>query len=156
MRTVGTVLIVIGILFGLFAGWSFWRDHRFKQARTVTKGTIASVKIEPIRSGLSNILYTITYLRDGITDTTEHKITQQYSIKDPLPTIVQLQSANFYVHYVPRDRRSKTSFPKRSMVLDSETYPGFYNRASLGQMFTFILMGFMVRGFFPKKQRLQY
>lgn len=142
MRKVGTVLIVIGILFGLFGVWTFWREYGYEKARVVSKATVASVRIEPIRDGLSNILYTLTYMRDGATDTTEHKITEQHTINNPLPTTEQLQSETYYIHYVPKERRTETAYPKRVMVLDSETYPSFYYRTAFGQMFSFILMGF--------------
>lgn len=144
------------MVFGLFGVWSFWRDFRYEKARTVTQAKIASVKIEPIRSGLSNILYTLTYLRDGVADTIEHKITEQFTTKNPLPPIAQLQSQTFYIHYVPEERKNEASFPNRVMVLESKTYPGFYNRASFGQMVTFTLMGFMARLFYLKKQRFQH
>lgn len=154
MRKIGLLLIIIGILFGLFGVWTIWRDYRYEKARMVAKANIVSVKIEPIRNGLSNILYTLTYNRDGVIDTTEHKITEEWTIKNPLLTIAQLQSQTFYIHYVPRERRSETSFPKRVLVLESKAYPGFYSRSSFGQMFTFILMGFMVR-LFSRKQPYQ-
>jgi len=152
MRTLSTVLIVIGILFGLFGIWTFGREYGYKKARVVTKGIVSSVRTEPIRSGLTNILYTITYLRDGATDSIEHKITEQWTDKKPLPAIAQLRSQTFYIHYVPKEERSKTVYPMRVMVLDSDIYPGFYYPASFGQMFTFILIGMMGKLFFPKKR----
>lgn len=152
MRKVGTVLIVIGILFGLFGVWTFWREYGYERTRIVTKATVSSVRTEPIRDGLSNILYTLTYLRDGTTNTTEHKITEQWTDKNPLPTMAQLRTQTFFIHYVPKEKRSKTAYPGRVMVLDSEDYPSFYYPTAFGQMFTFILMGFIVRWFFPKKQ----
>lgn len=147
MRKVGTLIIVIGILFGLFGVWTFWREYRYEKARVVEKATVSSVRIEPVRSGLSNILYTLTYLRDNATDTIEHKITEEWTIKNPLPTTEQLQSQTFYIHYVPKENKSETSYPNRIMVLDSETYPRFYYPTSFGQMLIFILLGFMVRWF---------
>lgn len=152
MRIVSTILIIIGILFGLFGVWSFWREYGFERARVVSKGTISSLRTEPVRNGLTNILYTITYLRDGATDTIKHKVTEQWTDSNPLPTTAQLQSQTFYIHYVPKENRSETVHPKRVMVLDSKDYPSFYYRTAFGQMFTLILMGFMVRLFFPKKR----
>lgn len=152
MRKVGTVLILIGILFGIFGVWTFWREYGYERARVVTKGTVSSVRTEPIRDGLANILYTLTYLRDGATDTIEHKMTEEWTDKNPLPTLEQLQAQTFYIHYVPKENRSETVYPKRVMVLDSEDYPSFYYPTAFGQMVTFILIGFMVRLFFPKKR----
>jgi hypothetical protein len=152
MRIISTVLIVIGILFGLFGVWTFWREYGFERARVVTKGTVSSVRTEPVRNGLTNILYTITFLRDGATDSIEHKLTEQWTDSNPLPTLEQLQAQTFFIHYVPKEKRSKTVYPKRVMVLDSEDYPRFYYPTAFGQMFTFILIGFMVRLFFPKKR----
>jgi hypothetical protein len=152
MRKVGTVLITIGILFGLFGVWIFWREYGYEKARVVTKATVSSVKTEPIRDGLANILYTLSYRRDGATDSIEHKITEQWTDKNPLPPIAQLRSQTFFIHYVPKEKRSKTVYPKRVMVLDSEDYPSYYFPTSFGMMFNFILLGFIVRWFFPKKQ----
>ena len=152
MRIISTILITIGILFGLFGVWTFWRENGFERARVVTKGTVSSVRTEPVRSGLTNILYTITYLRDGATDSIEHKLTEQWTDKNPLPTTAQLQSQTFSIHYVPAENRSKTVYPKRVMVLDSRDYPRFYYPTAFGQMFTFLLLGWMVRLFFPKKE----
>lgn len=152
MRKVGTVLILIGIFFGLFGVWTFRREYGYERARVVTKGNVSSVRTEPVRSGLTNILFTLTYLRDGEADSVEHKITEEWTDKNPLPTTAQLQSQTFYIHYVPKEKRSKTVYPKRVMVLDSEDYPSFYYPTAFGQMFTFILLGFIVRWFFPKKR----
>lgn len=153
MRIVGTLFITIGILFGLFGVWTFWREHGYEAARIVTKGTVSSVKIERVRDGLSNILYTLTFQRDGSTDTIDHKITEQWTFKDPLPSLEQLKLQTFYIHYVPKEKRSKTVYPMRTMVLDTEIYPRFYYPTAFGQMTTFILLGFIVRIFFPKKRR---
>lgn len=152
MRIVSTTLITIGIFFGMFGVWTFWREYGFEKARVVSKGLVSSVRTEPVRNGLTNILYTITYLRDGATDSIEHKLTEQWTDSNPLPPIAQLQSQTFYILYVPKENRSETVYPKRVMVLDSEDYPSFYYRTAFGQMFTFILMGFMVRLFFQKKE----
>lgn len=148
MKAVSLILIFIGIFMGLLAARSFWLDCRYEKASVSTEATISSMKIEPIRDGLSNVLYSLTYLRDGEIDTTEHKVTEQFTNKTPLPTIEQFQSNTFYIRYVPADRRDETSFPNRVMVLGAKTYPGFYNRALFGQMLIFILLGFMVRAFF--------
>lgn len=152
MRIASTILIVIGTLFGLFGVWALWRENGFERARVVTKGTVSSVRTEPVRNGLTNILYTITYQRDGATDSIEHKLTEQWTDSNPLPTLEQLQAQKFFIHYVPKEKRSKTVYPKRVMVLDSEDYPRFYYPTAFGQMVTFILIGFMVRLFFPKKR----
>lgn len=155
MRIISTVLIVIGILFGLFGVRSYWRDHRYEKASIVTKSTISSVRIEPVRNGLSNILYTLTYIRDGATDTTVHKITEAYTDKNPLPAIAQLQASTLYVQYVPKDKRGETAYPYRVMVSSDGLYPGTYGRGLFGQMFTFILLGFIVRLFARNTQPLK-
>lgn len=155
MRIISTVLIVIGILFGLFGVRSYWCDHRYEKASIVTKSTIASVRIEPVRDGLSNILYTLTYRRDGTTDTTEYKITEAYTNKNPLPAIEQLQAATLYVQYVPKDKRGETAYPYRVMISSDGLYPGTFGRGFFGQMFIFILMGFMVRLFGRNTQPLK-
>lgn len=74
---------------------------------------------------MTNILYTLTYLRDGATDTTEHKMTEQWTDKNPLPTTEQLQAQTFYSYYVPEKVKLCQA---EVVVLNSEDYPGFYYR----------------------------
>lgn len=145
MRTFGTLLITIGILFGLLGARSYWHDYMYKRSSISVKALEQTVEIEPIRDGLSNILYTIAYMRDGEVDTTHHKITEQYTIKNPLPPIEHLQAESLYIRYVPADKRSETAFPYRVMVNNDGSYRGFYKRGFFGHMVAFILMGFMVR-----------
>lgn len=151
MKTIGIILTTLGIISGLLGIRSYWRDYTYKKVSIAVKPSAKSVVIEPVRNGLSNIIYSILFDRDGAVDTTEHKITEEYTYKNPLPTIEQLQAASLYVHYVPKDKRSETAFPYRVVVTSDGIYPGFYNRALLGQMFTFILIGYMVRMFGQKQ-----
>lgn len=155
MRIISTVLIVVGIIFGLFGIRSYWHDYRYEKTSIVTKSTISSVRIEPVRDGLANILYNLTYRRDGATDTTEYKITEAYTNKNPLPTIAQLQAATLYVQYVAKDKRGETAYPFRVMVSSDGQYPGTYGRGLFGQMFTFVLLGFIVRLFGRHAQPLK-
>ena len=147
MRLVSTVLLIVSGIFGLLGARSYWRDQGYKNASVAVRGTVRSVEIQKIRDGLSNIIYSLAYLRDGITDSTQHKITTAYTNADPLPTLKELQAASFYVRYVPKPRQRETAYPERVMVHSNSTYPGYFNRSLFGQMFTFAIIGFMVRLF---------
>ena len=147
----GNFLILSGILAGFLGLWSYWRDFQYEKASIAVRATVKSVEIEPIRSGLSNILYTLRYKRDGVMDVTHHKITQQYTIKEPLQTSDELQKASFYIRYVPTVSKTATEFPGRVIVSEDKAYEGFYNRALFGQMFTLLLFGAMVRKFAGNK-----
>lgn len=104
MKAVSLILIFVGILLGLLAASSFGLDYQYEKASVSSEATISSMRIEPIR--------------DGVIDTTEHKVTEQFTNNTPLPTIEQFQSNTFY------------------------------NRALFGQMLIFVLFSFMVRAFF--------
>lgn len=154
MRITGTILIIFGLILGGFGLRSYWRDYTYRKANIAVQATVKSVRIEQIRSGLSNILYTLVYTRDGVQDSTNHKITESYTIKNPLPTIEQLRSATLYVHYVPAEKRRYTAFPSRVIVSSDGVYEGFYSRGLFGQMFTFILMGLIFRLWGRKPSKL--
>lgn len=147
MKTLGNFLILCGILAGLLGLWSYSRDHQYEKASIAVRAAVKLVKIEPIRSGLSNILFTLRYERDGVMDVIHHKITQQYTIEEPLPSLAELQRASFYVRYVPKVAKTAAEFPGRVIVSEDRAYEGFYNRGLFGQMFTLLLLGAMVRKF---------
>lgn len=151
MKTISRILIITGIVFGLLGLRSYWRDYTFKKASSVVQASVISVNVTPIRSGLSSIQYSLGYSRDGMNDTLHHTITEAYTTLHPLPTLSQLKSESFYIHYVPENKRNETSFPYRTHVNKNGIYGGFYNRALFGQMVAFILLGYMVR-MFGKKQ----
>lgn len=153
MRKIGVILIIIGFLFGILGVVSFWRDNSFKKASTASKAIVDSVDIKPIRDGLSNIFYYLVYMRDGSMDTREHQITTEYTIKNPIPSVEELKSTIFYVHYVPSANKERTYFPERVYVNNSPEYEGLYKEALFGQMLTLILLGIMVRLFFRRVSR---
>lgn len=79
-------------------------------------------------------------------DVTHHKITQ-HTIKEPIPSLAELQKASFYIRYIPMVSKTATEFPERMIVSEDKAYDGFYNRALFAQMFTLLLFGAMVRQF---------
>ena len=154
MRKVSLILIIAGIIFGLLGVISFWRDHSYQRASTASKAIVDSVDLKPIRDGLSNIYYYLVYMRDGSMDTLKHKITMEYTFKNPIPSSDELKATIFYVHYVPEANKEGASFPNRVHVNDSPEYEGLYNRSLFGQMFAFILLGFMIRLFLRRPYKV--
>ena len=152
MRIIGIVLIIIGIIFGLLGARSYLRDKSYEEASTVVKASVKSVEVKPNPwKAMGSISLVLSYMRDGIADSAKHNFTEAYSNNIPLPTEEELKAASYYVHYVPNEMRNETSYPYRVMVSNNARYEGFYNRALFRQMFTFILMGFMIRMLGRKK-----
>jgi hypothetical protein len=146
VKKLSILLIITGIISGLFGTRSYWRDYTYKKASIAVKASVKSVEIKPFSGkAVAGIYYTLNYLRDGITDSTKYNTTEEYSFKNPLPTPEDLQATLFYVRYVPQNKRAETSFPNRLIINKNGEYNGFYNRALFGQMFTFILLGYMLR-----------
>lgn len=146
MKIIGIILIILGVIFGLFGIRSYWHDCTYKKASIAVKACVKSVEIKPFSGkAVAGIYYTLNYMHDGIIDSTKYNTTEEYSFKNPLPTKEKLQAASFYVRYVPQNRRTKTSFPNRVTVNNNGKYEGFYNRALFGQMFVLILLGYMVK-----------
>ncbi|MFV0592333.1 MAG: hypothetical protein ACK5NK_04285 [Niabella sp.] len=146
MKALGILLIVLGIITGLFGVRSYWRDYTYKKASIVVKASVKSVEIKPFSGkAVAGIYYTLNFMRDGIADSTKYNTTEEYSFKNPLPTAEKLQAIPFYVRYVPKNKRNETSFPNRVTVNNNGKYEGFYNSALFGQMFVLILLGYMVK-----------
>ncbi|HRP89080.1 MAG TPA: hypothetical protein PKX92_03480 [Edaphocola sp.] len=151
MKALSILLFVLGIITGLLGVRSYWRDSTFKKASIAVKASVKSVEIRPFSGkAVAGIYYTLNYMRDGIIDSIKHNTSEEYSLKKPLPTKEKLQAATFYVHYVPKNKRTETSFPDRVTISDNGKYPGFYKGSLFGQMSVLILLGFMVRMFGQK------
>lgn len=145
MKIIGIILIILGVIFGLFGIRSYWHDCTYKKASIAVKASVKSVEIKPFSGkAVAGIYYTLNYMHDGITDSIKHHTTEEYSFKKPLPTKEQLQATSFYVRYVPKNKRTKTSFPNRVVVSRHAEYEGFYNSA-LGHMLVLILLGYVVK-----------
>lgn len=95
---------------------------------------------------VGSIYLVLTFLRDGVEDIIEHNYSESYSIDDPLPSIEELSAASYYVRYVPKEKRSE-KFPDWVLVTSNGEFDALYGRSSFGQMFTFILLGFMIKFF---------
>ncbi len=153
MKIISVVLISIGILSGLLGTKSFWRDQAYEKASIPVKGSVEWLEFKPMSGkAVASIAIMLSYIRDGIVDSTEHQFSILYTTSDPLPTEEELKAAPYYVRYVPKEKRNETTFPNRVMVSNGLAYEGFYNHALFGQMFTFILLGLMIRLFGRKKQ----
>ena len=151
MKAFGILLIIVGIICGLLGARSYWQDNTYKKASIAVKASVVSVEVKPMSGkAVASIKMVLSYLRDGVADSTAHNFSMAYTNKNPLPAVQELQASLLYVHYVPRVKRSETSYPNRVVVSGNGVYDGFYNRALFGQMFTFVLLGFMVRKFGKK------
>lgn len=146
MKTISIILIIVGIILGLLGLRSYWLDYSYKNASIAVKASVESVEVKP-KSGkaVGSIRLVLSFIRDGVADSTAHNFSQEYSNINPLPTAEELQGASLYVRYVPKENRGKTSFPNQVLVSNTNEYEGFYNRALFGQMFTFILLGVIIR-----------
>jgi hypothetical protein len=151
MRIISVILISLGILFGIFGFRSYLRDDRYVKASVVVKASVISAKVEPNPwKNVDHVRLVLLYMRDGVTDSIENNYTDVYS-KDELRTSEEeLKAATHYVRYVPKEKRSK-NIPNWVMVNSNGEFEGFYGCSSFGQMFSFILLGFMVRRFGRKK-----
>jgi hypothetical protein len=146
MKILGILLIVLGIIIGMFGVRSYWRDYTYKRASIAVKASVKSVEIKPFSGkAVAGIYYTLNYMRDGIADSTKYNTTEEYSFKNPLPTKEKLQAVSFYVRYIPKEKRRETSFPNQVLVSHNMEYEGFYNRALFGQMLVLILLGYIVK-----------
>ena len=151
MRTISIILIIIGLVFGLFGLKSLYRDNIYAKASTVAKASVTSAEIKPMSGkAVGSIRLILSYLRDGVADSTEYKFTEEFTNKNPLPTEAELKAKTYYVRYVPLEKRSKNT-PNWLMVNSTGEFNGWYGRSQFGQMFVFILLGFMVRMFGLKR-----
>jgi len=155
MKVIGILLIIIGIVSGLLGVRSYMRDGAYAKASVVVKSSVkwAEVKPNPWKSTVS-IKLMLSYIRDGVPDSLEHNYSQFYSKDEPLPTIEKLKAAPPYVRYVPEEKKSE-KIPNWVLVSNNGEFEGLYGRSLFVQMFTFILLGIMVRMFFRKKQVVQ-
>ncbi|GAB1454478.1 hypothetical protein MASR2M47_45340 [Draconibacterium sp.] len=151
MKVIGIILILISIIFGVFGVRSYLRDDAYAKTSTIVKASVKFAEVK-LMSGkaVGSIRMVLIYMHDGVADSIEHNFSQDYSNNNPLPTVEELKTASLYVRYVPKEKRTKTT-PNWVLVSKNEEFEGWYGRSSFKQMFTFILLGFMVRIFGRKR-----
>lgn len=152
MKTISIILIVVGIIFGLLGVRSYWRDNAYEKASTAVRASVKSAEVKPMSGkAVGSIRLVLTYLHDGMEDSIEHNYTEVYTVNNPLPTVEELKASSLYVRYVPKQKRSE-KVPNWVLVSSDGEFDGMYGRSLFGQMFTFILVGFMIKLFGRRKQ----
>jgi hypothetical protein len=152
LKTVSIILIVVGIIFGLLGVRSYWHANAYEKASTVVIASVKSAEVKPMSGkAVGSIRLVLTYLHDGMEDSIEHNYTEAYSVNNPLPTVEELKASSLYVRYVPKQKRSE-KVPNWVLVSSDGEFDGIYGRSLFGQMFTFILLGLMIRLFGRRKQ----
>lgn len=151
MRVLSVILIMLGVLFGLLGVRACWHDFQYKNNSVVAAATVVSIDVKPIRSALSSINYQLSYTRDGKPDTLQHRITKHHTVYDPLPSLNELQSATWYIRYVPVINRNNTALANQLYVTETNRYPGTYGSSFFIRMLTFILISYIIQKFFSKK-----
>lgn len=148
LRIISILLFFLSLIFGLFGVRSYLRDKSYEEASIAVKASVMRAEVKPNSSGkaIGTIRLMLSYMRDGVADSIEHIFSEAYSDKDPLPTGDELKAASSYVRYVPKEKRGKT-IPNWVLVSNNGEFDGFYGMSMFGQMFTFILLGIMVRIF---------
>lgn len=153
MKTISIILILIGIVFGIFGVRSYLRDDAYAKASVVVKASVKSAEVKPMSGkAVASISMVLSYLRDGVADTIEHHFSKAYSNNDPLPTVEELNTTTLYIRYVPKEKRSEKT-PNWVLVSSNGEFDVLYGGSYFGQMFTFILLGIMLRVFSRKSMK---
>lgn len=154
MKTLSIILIAIGVIFGTFGVRSYLRDEAYAQASVVEKASVLSAEVTPNPwKNVDGVRLVLTYKRDGVADTLTHTYSEVYSENDPRISEEKLQATPFFVRYVAKENRSE-KIPDWVIVDSTGAFEGFYGQTSFGHMFTFFLIGIMVRMFGRKKSTL--
>jgi hypothetical protein len=154
MKILSKILIAIGVIFGIVGVRSYLRDDAYAQESVVEKASILSAEVTPNPwKNVDGVRLVLTYNRDGVADTLTHTYSEVYSKNDLRITEEKLQAIPFFVRYVPKENRSE-KIPDWVIVDSTGEFEGFYGQTSFGQMFTFFLIGIMVRMFGRKKSTL--
>ena len=147
MKTVRNLFVFLAIISFFFGIRSFWRDYSHRKASVASKATVLTVVIKPIRSGLASIVYSIAYMRDDVTDIMDVRTTDDYTYKDPLPSMEELRAATFYVHYVPKDKKGDSAFPDRILVNSSAEFDLPYSHGWFIRIVIFLVIAYLIRPF---------
>ncbi len=151
MRAIGIIVIIIGVISGLLNLRSCVRNEGYRKASTVVKARIIDVDVEPVKSTVSAITYTLVYQKKDGLDTLKQRVSELHSDKNPLPSREELKRTPKYVVYVPDKNKKATSFPDRVQINNSGKYENLYRYNGLIRMITYMLLGWMVMRFGRKK-----
>lgn len=152
MKKAGKILIILGVVFGLLGIRSLWREYKFQQIVTTAKANVLSLETKPFSGkALSSIQYKLVYQHDDVLDTISYATTEEYSIKEPLPSLEELKAVDFYVHYVPKSKQSETAFPDRIYINNYSIYKAEYRLS----FFVNMLFCFVVALFFRTKKSIK-
>jgi ribosomal protein S8E len=135
--TIGKLLIGLSVSCGILGVLSNWREYNYRKATIVAKASIVSVDIKP-KSGkaMASVDYVIIYEKDNAVDTLTYTTTEEFSADNPLPSVEELKAHDVYVHYVPINRQSDTSFRDRLHVSGSQEIEASFS----SKWFTFSLV----------------
>jgi len=164
MNYAGKVLIILGVVYGLFGIRSFLREYSYQKGSIVVKATILSVEIKDIRTNgnyylkpTHHITYHLRFLRDGNMDTLSEKSNfllypDGTTINNPnkIPSVGQLMKQEKYVRYVPKSKKKETSFPDRIDINNNGEYESFNSFQFFISMVSMILLGLLIRSFSKK------
>ncbi len=147
MRAIGIIVIIIGVVSGLLNLRSCVRNEGYRKASTVVRAKIIDVNVEPVKSTVSAITYTMVYQKEGRVDTLKQRVSELHSDKNPLPSKEQLKQTPKYVVFVPEKNKKTTAFPDRVQINNSGKYENLYRYNGLIRMITYVLLGWMVMRF---------
>lgn len=151
MKTIITLLRILAIVIGLFGVLQLFREYKHRKASTAVKARVLSVELEPVRDALTNIHYSLQFLKDGRYDTMQHKVTQSYTNKKPLPSIEELKTTVFYLHYIPEDKKQRTPYADRLYINNSEEIDLPWGYSPFTIMFFLFLLTYLLQ---PRKRSL--
>lgn len=86
-----------------------------------------------------------------ILDTISYSTTEEYSIKNPLHSIEELNAIDFYVHYVPKSKQSETAFFDHFYINNDAIYKAEYRFS----FFVNMLFCYVVALFFKTKKAIK-
>ncbi|MGV6945257.1 hypothetical protein [Sphingobacterium kyonggiense] len=164
MKYAGKVLIILGVVYGLFGIRSFLREYSYQKGSIVVKATILSVEIKDNRTNgnyylkpTHHITHHLRFLRDGNMDTLSEKSNfllypEGKTINNPnkIPSVGQLMKQEKYVRYVPKSKKKETSFPDRIDINNNGEYESFNSFQYFFSMASMMLLGLLIR-YFSKK-----
>lgn len=152
MKNTGKILIILGVVFGILGIRSLWREYKYHQVVTTAKTNVLSVETKPFSGkAVASIQYKLVYQHDYTPDTISYSTTEEYSTKEPLPSLEELKAVDFYVHYVPKSKQSKTAFPNRIYINNDSIYKAEYRLS----FFVNMLFCFVVALFFRTKKSIK-
>jgi hypothetical protein len=145
MKIVSNILIGLGVVFGIFAVRAIWRNYSYQKASVVVKAQLVSVELENIKPTVAKIFYTLTFVRDGYTDTIINSDMKVHYKDDPLPSIEKLKMEPQYIRYVPASNLEQTSFPNRIIVNKDGEYDGVFRYSNFLTAFVCGFIGYILK-----------